>query len=233
MEGVFEANNNLISKTSGGGAFKTAFQELIVGAEAYSKARLAVAAAQNHVATAKLRVQAADNAVALVKNNAAELQKEEKLYLQLQQQAFDRVLTAKRNVYLELVEYQEAIAYFTLSKSLLQLPSVMASVTDFAEAGTPVKTDTLEVGTSGAYVNICPDGSTKTFTGNPWVSVIKYNAQGDPDVAVGTYARFGQLIFKPTPFTTWTIQPVGATFPSPSVKATLTFTGGASALLSS
>jgi hypothetical protein len=276
MSDLFSVQNDLLNEIGGGAEFRVAFRQLIVGAESYCSARLAVAEASNNLAEAKLRVRAIQDTVNMTRRYAEALKTNAALYQQFQQAAFGRLLDAKRAAYLELEKYRRAIRYFTLRDNLPRLPQIAASVDAFIEGaaeisgyqlaleelnpspqllsklevpltitdrqrtedgGIVVQMDTdnpafkylariridkieialldakdqrilveaLRVVTSGTYWDRTVEGGYKKFVGNPWLRLITYDKDGKPELQGGTYARYGQKIFKPTPFTTWTI----------------------------
>jgi len=296
MDDSFDVNDALLNQIGGGSGFRVAFRQLVIGAEAYCTARLAVAEAANGLAEAKLRSKAATQAVDLTTTYAQQLATNEALYQQLQQAAFSTLLEAKLAVYLELEKYQRAIRYFTLTDSPPPLPDITASVIDFIRAsgeisgyelaleelsptpqpmteqtmrfaitdqqrtgdgaivvqidlndpqltdcarvridrievglagddGQKIAVSSLHIGSGGTYADRTPAGIGKTFTGNPWLKLVKYDQSGAEVVSAGTYSRYGDLTFKPTPFTTWTIRPTDPTV-APRVKSvTLRLTG--------
>jgi hypothetical protein len=296
MDDSFDIQKALLNQIGGGPGFRVAFRQLVIGAEAYCSARLAVAAAANGLAEAKLRSRAATQAVDLTTTYAQQLATNDALYHQLQQAAFGSLLEAKLAVYLELEKYQRAIRYFTLTDDPPPLPDITASVIDFIRAsgeisgyelaleelspapqpmtaqtmsfaiadqqrtgdgaivvqidvndsqltdcarvrvdrievslagedGQQIPVSSLHIGSGGTYADRTPDGISKTFTGDPWLKLVKYDQRGAEVVSAGTYSRYGELTFKPTPFTTWTIRPTDPTV-APRVKSvTLRLTG--------
>jgi hypothetical protein len=296
MDDSFDIQKALLNEIGGGPGFRVAFRQLVIGAEAYCSARLAVAAAANGLAEAKLRSKAATQAADLTTTYAQQLATNESLYQQLQQAAFGSLLEAKLAVYLELEKYQRAIRYFTLTDDPPPLPDTTASVIDFIKAsgavsgyelaleelspapqpmtgqtvsfaitdqqrtsdgaivvqidlndprladcarvridrievglagedGQTIPVSSLHIGSGGTYADRMPDGTSKTFTGNPWLKLVKYDQSGAEVVSAGTYSRYGDLTFKPTPFTTWTIRPTDPSV-APRVKSvTLWLTG--------
>ncbi len=276
MDDIFSMNNDLLNDIDGGPEFRVAFQQLIIGGEAYCSARLAVAEAGNSLAEAKLRTYAANRSVDLAKNTQKEFEANDALYEQLQQDAFGRLLDAKRAVYLQLEQYQQASYYFTLSNAKHALPSITASVADFIEESAtisglelildeltptpqdlrslpiyllindnqriddaivvqidvtnetfkpyariridkieitlldksdqPILVNAIKIGTSGTYRDIVPSGGTAQFSGNPFIRTVTYDNKGKVLLDSDVYARFEDVIFKPTPFTTWTFK---------------------------
>ncbi|WP_152926353.1 hypothetical protein [Shimia sp. SK013] len=135
IDDMFDRNKSTLDDIEGGPEFCVAFKQLVAGAQAFCSVKLAVAKSQNAMAEAKLRQQAADRALKLTENYSGELQAEQSLVQQFEQAAFGRLLDSKRAVYLELENYQQAIRYFTLDLSLDILPSLTATVPEFAETG--------------------------------------------------------------------------------------------------
>lgn len=135
IDDMFDRNKSTLDDIEGGPEFCVAFKQLVAGAQAFCSVKLAVAKSQNAMAEAKLRQQAAERALKLTENYSGELQAEQSLVQQFEQAAFGRLLDSKRAVYLELENYQQAIRYFTLDLSLEILPSLTATVPEFAETG--------------------------------------------------------------------------------------------------
>lgn len=279
MDDIFNTpkTEGLLNEIDGGPDFRVAFRKLIVGAEAYCSARLAVAEACNSLAEAKLRSKSADRGLNLAKNSQQEFQDNQALYTQLKQEAFNRILDAKRTVYFSLEQYQQAAQYYTLTKDLQPLPNITDSVQQYINEGARisglelildelspkpqvlnpmpiaipisdenrsknsivvqidaqnptfrpyarVRIDKIEIelkdrnqsailvpeihiGTSGLYQDIVPNnGGTMQFSGNPFKRTITYDLQGKVVMDSNVYARFKDVVFKPTPFTTWTLQ---------------------------
>ncbi|MGG7519625.1 hypothetical protein ACQ3G6_17250 [Allorhizobium undicola] len=63
----------------------------------------------------------------------------------------------------------------------------------------------MTIQTDGTYQDRRVNGAVLSFSGEPWNQMIHYDASGNIDVSAGTYTRFAQLLFKPTPFTNWTL----------------------------
>lgn len=298
MDAIFEGQKEVFEQIGGGQGFRVTFRQLVIGAEAYCSTRLAVAEAANGLAEAKLRSKASVQAVDLTKKYAQEMAKNDALYLQLQQEAFGRLLDAKRAVYIELEKYRRAIRYFTLTADahIPKMPDITAPVVDFIAAsadisgynlalenlrpipqqmkdlsihftitdqhrtdggaivvqidlsnsaldgknriridsmnvsffgddGQKIPVHELHVGSGGTYRDRTPNGESKTFTGNPWIKLINYDSNGKAIVEAGTYTRYSDLIFKPTPFTTWMILPKDSTIAARVKTMTLTIAG--------
>ena len=256
MDDSFNVNDALLNQIGGGPGFRVAFRQLVIGAEAYCTARLAVAEAANGLAEAKLRSKAAAQAVNLTTTYAQQLATNDALYQQLQQAAFGTLLEAKLAVYLELEKYQRAIRYFTLTDSPPPLPDITASVIDFirtsgeisgyelaleelspapqpmteqtmsfaiadqqrtgdgaivvqidlndpqltdcarvridrievslaGEDGQKIPVSSLHIGSGGTYADRTPNGINKTFTGDPWLKLVKYDPSGAEVVSAG------------------------------------------------
>lgn len=298
MDDVFSMKNELLNDIYGGPEFRVAFRQLVIGGEAYCSARLAVAEASNNLAEAKLQTDAAERSVDLAKNTQKEFEANEALYEQLQQDAFGRILDAKRAVYLQLEQYQQASYYFTLSKSQNVMPSITAPVRDFIDESAkisglelilgelnpipqtlhpmaidlpindnervgdaivvqidvtnavfkpyariridkieialldksdqPILVDAVIIGTSGTYRDIVPTGGTALFSGNPFIRTITYDKEGNVILDSNVYARFADVIFKPTPFTTWTFKLADDATVNKVAKLKLTISGAAS-----
>ena len=299
MDDIFDTNGTLLNQINGGADFRVAFRQLIVGAEAYCSTRLAVGEASSALAEAKLRSKAAERGLNLAINNQQEFENNQGLYDQLKQEAFSRLVDAKRTVYFSLEQYQQAATYFTLNKDLPSLPNITDSVQQYIDEGarisgmqlildelTPrpqtlnplrivlpisnenrsgknivvqidtqnptlrpyarVRIDKIEVelqdhnqstilvseiriGTSGLFQDIIPiSGATMQFSGNPFLRTITYDAQGKVLLDSNVYARFRDVLFKPTPFTTWTLGLPDESAVKKITKVIFTITGAAS-----
>lgn len=298
IDDLFDRDKNLLNDIDKGPEFRVAFRQLVIGAEAYCSSRLAVAEAANSLAEAKLRMNAAKKSVDLAENTQKEFEDNDALYEQLQQDTFGRLLDAKRAVYLQLEQYQQASYYFTLSNAQPPLPKITASVDDFIEKSaaisglelvlneltpTPqnlhslpislpinnnqrvdkaivvhidvtnktfkqyarIRIDKIEIalldknddqilvndikiGTSGTYNDIIPTGGTAQFSGNPFICTVTYDSKGTVELDSEVYARFGDAVFKPTPFTTWRFQLPDVETVNKVSTLQLTITGAAS-----
>ena len=298
MDDMFAMKNDLINSIGGGPDFRVAFRQLVIGAEAYSSTRLAVAEASNRLAEAKLRMNAAKSNLNLVKNYEKEFEGNDALYEQLQQDAFGRVLDAKRAVYLQLEQYQHASNYFTLNKTKHRLPDITASVANFIEESAvisglelilgelspipqtlnslpihlpisdkqrvndtivvqidvnngifkpysriridkfaitlldkneaPILVKSIKIGTGGLYRDIKPMGGTAQFSGNPFIRTLTYNNKGKVILGSTVYSRFEDVIFKPTPFTTWSFKLPNAATVKNVMALKFTISGAAS-----
>lgn len=74
------------------------------------------------------------------------------------------------------------------------------------QAGNRILVKTLEIATNGTYRDRKSDRSQWVFCADPWRRLIHFDKKGRADVNAESYSRFAQLVFKPTPFTTWLIQ---------------------------
>lgn len=131
IEEMFEllADGELMG-VAGARPYRETYRTLMIDGKALCQARLALAKANSDLAAAKIRRTAADRAVALFKTRARELAEEvlrDELY---QQAAFQRVVEAKRGVFLALESYRRAFAYFTLQPEgdLPALPRITDTV---------------------------------------------------------------------------------------------------------
>lgn len=298
MDDIFSIKKNLLNNIKGGAQYRVAFRQLIVGAEAYCSARLAVAEAKTSLAEAKLRRDAVTKSVKLAENTEQKFESDDAIYEQLQQNAFGRVLDAKRAVYFQLEQYQQASYYFTLSNTERTLPSITASVADFMEEsatiagfelildelnptpqhlrslsiflpvdrerrkddaiilqidvtneqfeqyariridkieptllddnGQPIIVNWMKMGTSGIYYDTVPLGGIAKFSGNPFIRTITYDDRGEIILDSDVYARFEDVVFKPTPFTTWTFKLPNVETAKKVARLKLTITGAAS-----
>lgn len=299
MNDMFSRNNDILNKIGGGPEFRVSFRQLVIGGEAYCSTRLAVAEASNSLAVAKLSRVAAEHAVSLAKNNVQFFENNNGLYEQLQQDAFSRILDAKRAVYLELEQYKQASYYFTLSDDEKALPSITSSVSEFVkesatisgmelilgelspipqtlnpfpislaidesnriddtlvvqidtsdavfapyariridkiqidlfdENGTKILIDFIKIGTGGVYRDRISNGTTSAmFSGNPFIRTLTYNKSGGIVLGSNVYARFEDVIFKPTPFTTWSFKLPSTTIATNVSTLKMTITGAAS-----
>ena len=297
MDDIFDQNESTINDIGGGGAFRVALHNLLVGAQAMCSTRLAVAAARDAAADAKLRRKSAEAAVHLVENYTKQLHTDLILYRELRQMAFGRILDAKRAIYFELQNYMDAIRYFTLDPNFdAELPDITGTVDDFvlgcakisgyelaiqsvsptpqemngktltlevsnAEResethlvfqigldepkferdarmrldrmdleffdadGSAIVLDTIYLTSNGTYWDRYADGTPVQFTGTAWDKLIQYEADNTTSVSSGTYSRFGDLIFKPTPYTIWTVRFIEPGINSRVHKVTMTLWG--------
>jgi hypothetical protein len=299
MDDMFSRNNDILNTIGGGPEFRIAFKQLVIGGEAYCSTRLAVAEASNSLAVAKLSSAAAEHAVSLAKNSVQVFENNKVLYEQLQQNAFGRIMDAKRAVYLELEQYKQASYYFTLNNEEKALPSITSSVAQFVkesatisgmelilgelspipqtlnpfpislaisesnrtedtlvvqidtsnpvfapyariridkiqidlldESENKILVDFIKIGTGGLYRDRIPDGTTSAmFSGNPFIRTLTYNKSGGIILGSNVYARFEDVIFKPTPFTTWSFKLPSKTIAANVSTLKMTITGAAS-----
>lgn len=143
MDDVFTMKESLINQIDGGPEFRVAFRELIIGGESYCATRLAVAEATNKFAETKLYDITAKENLDLAKNNQKVFEQKEAFYNQMQQNAFNRMIDAKRSVYIQLEQFEQARYYFTLEDADYKLPSITSSVEDFIEES--AKINSLEL----------------------------------------------------------------------------------------
>ena len=92
----------------------------------------------------------------------------------------------------------------------------------------PILVDAVIIGTSGTYRDIVPAGGTALFSGNPFIRTITYDKEGKVILDSNVYARFADVIFKPTPFTTWTFKLADDATVNKVAKLKLTISGAAS-----
>lgn len=133
IDAMFEtlADGELLG-VAGAKPYRECYRRLLIDGKAMSQARLALAKANADLAAAKIRRLAADRAVALFQQRARDLDDavlRDELY---QQAAFQRVVEAKRGVFLALEAYRRAFAYFTLQPPD-RLP-VLPRITDSIDA---------------------------------------------------------------------------------------------------
>jgi hypothetical protein len=305
MDDLFSTIEKQMNEIGGGPAFRVVFHKLVIGAEAYCNARLAIASASNALAEARLRQQTANLAVDLTQKYQTKINTDKSLYCQLQQAAFDQILDAKRTVYLEFQKYRQAIRYFTLDKEeeLPRLPDISASFEEFVSgcsrisgyelamaglvprpqpmssysishiitaddhavtgkendtvhaiairidlnspqlkrlarvridqmdvelrdiAGNPISVDVIYISTNGTYADRSADDRNIQVTAESWEPMIDFHKDGTEGTSAAVYSRYGQLIFKPTPFTIWTIRPEPASALDSAHEIILTFSG--------
>ena len=295
MDDIFKLNEKLINEIPGGPAFRVSFRKLVVGAEAFCNARLAVAAAANDLAEAKLREHWAERAVEIVKVTEQNLEADQTLLDQLKQAAFDQMLISKRAVFMELEKFQAAIRYYTLMDEGPDIPRITSTVVQFTKGvsqvtgykyaleqidrpghmhdvtvrlpvtaanraadgsyvvqvgldhpdlkhyarvridsadigvfaadGSRVDPETVRMESSGTYRDRNSEHKEFLFTGNPWDHTLVYDEEGNSDLEAGTYSRFEQKVFKPTPFTTWIFHIRGARVPDDIARIELTLSG--------
>ena len=137
IEDTFEnLGGGAIKEIDGGTEYRLEFRNLIIAGRALSQARLAVAKANSQLAEMRLRSQAARNAVAIAQSRVDQLGEQIGRDDTLAQLAFNKILDAKRAVYLALEAYRRAFLYFTLSDEAEApaLPRLTAPVDAFRSA---------------------------------------------------------------------------------------------------
>lgn len=193
IEDMFESfADGALMGVGGAHEYRKSFRTLMIDGKAQCQARLALAKANADLAAAKVRRGAADRAVALFKARADALDAEVLSDEVYQQAAFERVVEAKRGVFLALEAYRRAFAYFTLQPEdkLPALPRITESVDVISRAvraisgrklvsetisdlyGAPSTLDGVEVRLADPAVleEFCKDDGVATLTidvGNP------------------------------------------------------------------
>lgn len=115
IEDTFENfGGGILKSIEGGTEYRLEFRKLVISGKALSQARLAVAKANSQLAEMKLRSMAAEKAIAIANRRVDQLGKQVERDQTLAQFAFNKVLDAKRAVYLALEAYRRAFLYFTL-----------------------------------------------------------------------------------------------------------------------
>lgn len=276
MNQVFDSQKTTLQQISGSDGFIVAFRQLVVGAEAYGKARLAEAQARGALAVSMLQTRTAERGVALAETTVEDMQARADLVDAIRQRVFGRLLDAKRSVYIALQQFRDAIAYYTDWQKVPSLPLISADTDSYLAAATAaanadlifmdpafapselerlrvrvpptsirrtedglifqieaddpqftsirriridriavtlldagdevVPARTAALATSGTYRAVGVDGATAVFTGNPHMRAIVYGSDGSTAVAGAVYGHLRDKLFKPTPFTTWTVR---------------------------
>lgn len=138
IENIFETLPEEVISIGGGNEFRQGFRKLLIHGQAMSEARLALAKANTDLAVATLRRQSAEQAVALYEQRLKTLNNAVIKDGVLEQLTFQRMLEAKRSVFLALEAYRRAFMYFTLAPKAKTpgLPKMTDSVDQFAKAMT-------------------------------------------------------------------------------------------------
>lgn len=124
----------LYKDIDGGPAYRDAFRLLLVAARASCDTRLAVAAAESRLSEAKLRRDTANRIAERAKQRAGQLEKDVAWDQTIAQLVFDRVIDAKRAVYLLSEQYRRALIYFALRTDVPPLPDLAGSSDKMAAA---------------------------------------------------------------------------------------------------
>jgi len=106
--------NEVPNDVGGKVAFEQEYDRLIIGAQAMCQARLALAKANSDLAEAMIRYNSAEKTTKLYKDRLVTLKENVTTDKSLQQLAFNKILDAKRTVYLYMEAYRRAFIYFTL-----------------------------------------------------------------------------------------------------------------------
>ncbi len=136
---------DILSTIDGGSAYRVQFRVLVICGQALCQARLAVVTANGQVAEMVARRLSAENAVAIAQQRVKQLTSKVTRDDTLAQLAFNRVLDAKRAVYLAMDAYIRAFRYFTLASdnALPALPRLTDSTDDFIKAVAAISTRQL------------------------------------------------------------------------------------------
>jgi hypothetical protein len=144
----------------GGADYRLQFRKLIVKGKALSETRLAVAKAGFQLAEMKLRTITAERSMNRSKQRMVKLEAQMMSDESLQQYAFNKVLDAKRAVYMALESYRRAFMYFTLTDGTeMQLPSLLDSVDSFEKAVSTIAGKELTL--TGAFKTQTPQTINK------------------------------------------------------------------------
>ncbi|MDI4666492.1 hypothetical protein K9U40_19495 [Xanthobacter autotrophicus] len=114
--------------------YRLAFRKLFVAGQAMSVARLALAKANTDLAVAILRKRSAARALDTMEQRVGKLGAQVAEDETVQNALFERVVEAKRGVFLAMEAYRRAFCYFSLIplESLPALPRITDSVDDFS-----------------------------------------------------------------------------------------------------
>ncbi|MFC4161279.1 hypothetical protein [Chitinimonas lacunae] len=116
IEDAFDnLGGGVLLSVPGGSAYRLEFRKLIAYGKSLSEARLAMIRATAQLVELKLRRQAAEQAQAAAQQSVSRHQQIGARRERLAQQAFSKVLDAKRAVYLAMEAYRRAYLYFTLA----------------------------------------------------------------------------------------------------------------------
>lgn len=102
---------------SGLEAYREALMDFVALGKSYSQCRLAVAKANAQLAEMLLRKQATEQAVAIYQHRVEKLGDNLQIDDTISQLVFNKILDAKRSVFLAMESYRRAFIYFTLSES--------------------------------------------------------------------------------------------------------------------
>lgn len=140
-----ELGGGVLKDIEGGTAYRLEFRKLIIVGKALSQTRLAVARANSELAEITLRRLAAERAVGIAKQRLEKLDAQIERDQTLAQLAFNKVLDAKRSVYLALETFRRAFLYFTLAPDTQAptLPRLTESVDKFDTAVAKVSSGLL------------------------------------------------------------------------------------------
>jgi hypothetical protein len=153
-----------LEEIKGGAAYRLEFRKLIVKGKALSEARLAVAKASFQLAEMKLRTLVAEKSLNRSKERMQKIAAQILTDDSLQQYAFNKLLDAKRSVYMALESYRRAFMYFTLADNAQtpRLPSLLDSVDEFQKTVSNIAGRELTL--SGAFKTSPPQTINKQIS---------------------------------------------------------------------
>lgn len=154
LDDSFESISEL-KNINGGTAYQLELRKLIIVGKTLSMAKLAMAKAATDLATARMIRVSKAKSVVILNKRLKNLTEQVKLDDSITQLIFNRVLDAKRSVYMALETYRRAYQYFTLAQenALPILPKITGTFSDFSRAVAEIsskKLQTTALGQGGA-----------------------------------------------------------------------------------
>jgi hypothetical protein len=156
------SNISELRDIDGGTDYQLELRKLIIAGKTLSMAKLAMAKAASDLASAKLRKKSKENTVAIVNKRLKDITKTVAMDDTITQLIFNRVLDARRAVYMAMESYRRAYQYFTLANNsyLPILPKLTDTYSTFSAAVAQIsskKLQSLELAKYGTIPQTIPN----------------------------------------------------------------------------
>ena len=147
------ADISALRDIEGGAEYQLILKKMVVAGKTLCMAKLAMAKAASDLATAKLIRDSKQRSVVIIESRLKDINAKVALDDSITQLIFNRVLDAKRAVYMAMESYRRAFQYFTLANasSLPTLPKLTDSYSDFSNTVAQISSKKLQVSELAEY----------------------------------------------------------------------------------